>query len=82
MTRKDWFYAPLPIAMARALDEMIEEKAKKYGLDDRSELIRLVVGRFIMQYDENNDEVRKLLEDLVNKILYQGSKKKVKILTI
>jgi hypothetical protein len=69
MTRKDWVYIPFPLVMAQAIDEIVEQKSKRYGVADRSELSRLIVGRFIMQYDEDNMEVNKILEEITGKIL-------------
>lgn len=50
--------------MATALDDIIDKQAKRYGLTDRSELARIIIGRFIIQYDQNNEAVRKFLEEV------------------
>lgn len=52
MSRKDWFYVPLPLVMAIPLDEIVEKEGKRYGIVDRSELIRIILGEFIMKYDK------------------------------
>ena len=51
MPRKDWFYVPLPIEQAKALDEILSKEGKKYGIIDRTEFIRLILGEFIETYE-------------------------------
>lgn len=51
MPRKDWFYVPLPIEQAKALDEILTKEGKKYGIIDRTEFIRLILGEFIETYE-------------------------------
>ena len=76
MTRKDWFYVPLPIVMGIALDEIIEKGCKRYGIGDRSELIRIIIGEFIMKYDAENADVKNILQYITNQILKKHKEKK------
>ena len=69
MPRKDWFYVPLPLVMATVLDEIVEKEGKKYGIVDRTELIRIIIGEFLLKYDENNVEVKNILQDITGRIL-------------
>ena len=69
MPRKDWFYVPLPLVMAKALDEIIEKQGKKYGIIDRTGLIRIIVGEFIMKYDKKNVDVKHILQNITDRIL-------------
>jgi hypothetical protein len=59
MARKDWLYVPIPLEMARILDEVVEKEAKKYGITDRLELIRALLGDFIELYDKNGGNLHK-----------------------
>lgn len=73
MTRKDWFYVPLPLVMAKALDDIVNKEGKKYGIVDRSELIRIILGEFIMKYDQKNIDVQNILQHITDRILNKGS---------
>lgn len=69
MPRKDWFYVPLPLVMATVLDEIVEREGKKYGIVDRTELIRIIIGEFLLKYDKDNVEVKNVLLDITKRIL-------------
>lgn len=58
MARKDWFYIPLPSEMLKALDEVMKE-AHRYGIADRAELIRMILGDFITRYDRYGKSLAK-----------------------
>jgi len=51
MARKDWFYIPLPLEQAKALDSIIEKEGAKYGITERTDLIRILIGEFIEAYE-------------------------------
>lgn len=54
MARKDWFYVPLPLEQARALDEILTNKeCEECGIVERTELIRFIIGFFIERYNKN-----------------------------
>jgi hypothetical protein len=57
LARKDWFYIPLPLEQAKLLDEILNTKeCEKYGIVDRTELIRLIIGEFLTQYEKRFDK--------------------------
>lgn len=52
MARKDWFYVPLPLEQANALDDILSSKeCEEYGIVERTELIRFIIGYFIERYN-------------------------------
>ena len=53
MTRKDWFYVPLPSEMMDSLNDILAREGKKYGIIRRTDLIRIIIGDFIKYYDQS-----------------------------
>lgn len=67
MARKDWFYIPLPLEQAKALDQILNTKeCEKYGIVERAELIRLILGEFLVQYERCDRDLVHTLRDAFN----------------
>lgn len=55
MARKDWFYVNIPTEQGEALDYIIKQEGKKYGIRDKAELVRVLVSDFIAKYEEHKN---------------------------
>jgi metal-responsive CopG/Arc/MetJ family transcriptional regulator len=73
MARKDWFYIPLPLEQAKALDEIIEKDCIKYGILDRTELIRIIIGEFIERYERTGKSFIKAKKSLRDNNNHNGN---------
>lgn len=54
MARIDWWYANIPKKQADALDAIVKNEGLKYGIIDKGELVRFIVGEFIARYEEKH----------------------------
>jgi hypothetical protein len=52
MGRKDWYYITISNEMATALDNIVQEHGRRYGIFDKTQFIRMMLGDFIAKYDE------------------------------
>jgi hypothetical protein len=58
MPREDYYYCPIPYVMIRVLDKITEEEGRRYGIDNRAEIVRAILGDFIDRYDQNGQDFR------------------------
>lgn len=58
MARSDWWYPNIPKKQADALDDIVKKEGMKYGIIDKGELIRFLVGDFISRYEENHGLIK------------------------
>lgn len=54
MARKDWWYPNIPKQQADALDNIVKEEGLKYGIIDKNELVRHIIGDFIARYEDQH----------------------------
>lgn len=52
MARKDWAYVNFPIEQAEVLDYIISKEGRKYGFNDRNDLVRALISDFIGKYEQ------------------------------
>lgn len=60
--RKKWYFLPLPVEMVGSLDTIVKQTGRKYGVMDKAQLGRLLIGDFIQIYEENPDFVEARLK--------------------
>lgn len=53
MTRKDWYYVPLPVEQSEILDQIVNQEGRKYGILDKAGLVRIIIGDFLEKYDKS-----------------------------
>lgn len=58
MTRADWWYPNIPKAQADALDIIVRNEGLKYGIIDKNELVRFILGNFTARYEEGHGLIR------------------------
>lgn len=50
--RRNWYYCPIPKEQEEAINEIIKNKmSPRYGISDKTDMIRLIIGQFIRRYD-------------------------------
>lgn len=54
MARIDWWYPNIPKAQADALDIIVRNEGLKYGIIDKNELVRFILGDFTARYEEGH----------------------------
>lgn len=67
MPRRDYYFAPIPMEMVKVIDEIFEREGRRYGMDNRQNTIRSMLGDFITLYDRCGKSLaltRKLIHDL------------------
>ena len=52
MARADWYYIPIPRQQAKVLDDIVRKEGRKYGFEDKRELVRALLSDFITNYEE------------------------------
>jgi len=55
MARKDWYYINIKQDMALCLDYIIKKDGAKYGIEDRVQLIRWLLGEFIARWEKERN---------------------------
>lgn len=58
MSRKDWWYPNIPRQQADALDDIVKKEGLKYGIIDKNELVRHIIGDFIARYEDQNGLIK------------------------
>jgi hypothetical protein len=58
MARIDWWYPNIPKKQADALDIIVKDEGLKYGIIDKGELVRFIVGDFIARYEEEHGMIK------------------------
>jgi hypothetical protein len=58
MARSDWWYPNIPRKQADALDDIVKKEGIKYGIIDKGELVRFLVGDFISRYEEKHGLIK------------------------
>ena len=65
---RKYYYVPLAKEMANALDQIIDETGRKYGIFDKNQLVRQLMGDFIAAYEASKD-MKKSKENTVGRII-------------
>lgn len=73
MARIDWWYPNIPKKQADALDSIVKDEGLKYGIIDKGELVRFVLGDFIARYEEGHGMIK-----AAKKVSLEGAAKKGK----
>lgn len=55
MARSDWYYVNIRKEQADALDKILKKQGKKWGISDKTLLIRTLIADFIAKYEEKKD---------------------------
>lgn len=69
MARSDWWYPNIPKKQADTLDVIVKKEGMKYGIIDKGELVRFVVGDFIARYEEKHGFIKSIKEIELSKDL-------------
>ena len=60
MARTDWWYPNIPKAQADALDIIVMKEGLKYGIIDKNELVRFILGSFTASYEEGHGLIKSI----------------------
>ena len=68
MGRGDWSYVNLPKLLLRRLDKFVESpQARKYGVFNKSELVRKLVNEFLIEQEDHYNNMESI-EEFINEI--------------
>ena len=68
MGRGDWSYVNLPKLLLRRMDKFVESpQARKYGVFNKSELVRKLVNEFLIEQEDHYNNMESI-EEFINEI--------------
>ena len=57
MARDDYRYINIPVQQADALDRILKKDGRKYGYNNRNELVKAILSKVIEEYEKTHDLV-------------------------